>query len=195
MPKVVNHEERRREVTEVSARLVIEHGRTALTVRNVAEAAGYSTTVVSHYFLDMAELFFETYNFAASRSALRLKRVLDADPSDIVGFMEALLPLDKQRSDDWVVWFAFWSEALTSPRFAIVQRDRARNAVTRIEKCLAVLRQQKAISPGIDIKKAADRLAALIPGIASEAAFDPQKWPAERQRAVLRSELSLIGIH
>ena len=54
MPKIVDHEERRREVTLAAARIVIESGRSALTARNVAEATGWSTTVVSHYFDDMA---------------------------------------------------------------------------------------------------------------------------------------------
>lgn len=46
----------------------------------------------------------------------------------------------------------------------------------------------------MNITHAADRLAALIPGIASEAIFDPQKWPAVRQRQTLRSELHLLGL-
>ncbi len=56
MPKQVDHEQRRREVAAVAADLVAAHGRRALTVRNVADAAGYSTTVVSHYFDDLADL-------------------------------------------------------------------------------------------------------------------------------------------
>ena len=67
MPRVVNHEVRRREVASIAAQVVVKEGRAGLTVRNVAQAAGCSTTVVSHYFADMAELFYETYAFAASR--------------------------------------------------------------------------------------------------------------------------------
>ena len=195
MPRVVNHEVRRREVAAIAAQVVVKEGRAGLTVRNVAQAAGCSTTVVSHYFTDMAELFYETYAYAASRTALRIQGVLENDPSDITGLIEAVLPLDNELTEEWRIWFAFWSEALTSPLFASDQRMRARKAVERIEKCLQLMQQNKKLPKSVNIAHAADRLAALIPGIASEAIFDPQKWPASRQRQTLRTELQLLGLH
>jgi hypothetical protein len=72
---------------------------------------------------------------------------------------------------------------------------RARKAVERIEKCLQLLQQNKKLPKSVNTAQAADRLAALIPGIASEAIFDPQKWPASRQRQTLRTELQLLGLH
>ena len=195
MPRVVNHEVRRREVAAIAAQVVVTEGRAGLSVRNVAQAAGCSTTVVSHYFTDMAELFYETYAFAASRTAVRIQEVLEKDPTNITGLIEAVLPLDNERTEEWRIWFAFWSEALTSPPFASDQRMRARKAVERIEKCLQLLQQNKKLPKSVNIAHAADRLAALIPGIASEAIFDPQTWPASRQRQTLRTELQLLGLH
>ncbi len=187
-------EARRREVTEIAAGLIVRGGRSALTVRNVAEAAGYSSTVVSHYFADMLDLLYETYSFAVERSGRRIRRVLERDPTDLAGLVEAVLPLDRERTDDWRIWFAFWSEALSSERFAAEQRQRARTQLERLERCLDQLDRRGAILPGIDVGDAAHRLAALIPGIAAEAIFDPQRWPPARQRRVLRSELTLLGL-
>lgn len=194
MPKIVDPEARRREVTEIAADLIVRGGRSALTVRNVAEAAGCSSTVVSHYFDDMLDLLYETYSFAVERSGRRIRRVLERDPTDLAGLIEAVLPLDRERTDDWRIWFAFWSEALSSERFEAEQRQRARTQLKRLERCLEQLEAAGAISPGIDMGDAAHRLGALIPGIAAEAIFDPQRWPPARQRRVLRSELTLLGL-
>ena len=194
MPKIVDPEARRREVTEIAADLIVRGGRSALTVRNVAEAAGCSSTVVSHYFEDMLDLLYETYSFAVERSARRIRRVLDRDPTDLAGLVEAVLPLDRERTDDWRIWFAFWSEALSSPRFAAEQRQRARTQLERLERCLDQLAAEGALTPGVDVSDAAHRLAALVPGIAAEAIFDPQQWPPARQQRVLRSELTLLGL-
>jgi AcrR family transcriptional regulator len=160
----------------------------------VAEAAGCSSTVVSHYFADMLDLLPETYSFAVARSGRRIQRVLDDDPCDLAGLVEAVLPLDRERTDDWRIWFAFWSEALSSERFAAEQRQRARTHLDRLEHCLEQLAARGAITPGVDRGDAAHRLAALVPGIAAEAIFDPQQWPPARQRRVLRSELTLLGL-
>ena len=193
MPKIVDHEERRREVTRAAAAIVINSGRAALTARNVAAATGWSTTVFSHYFDDMADLFHETYSFATTRSRRRVDRVLATDPGNIEGLIEAVLPLDQERRDDWKIWFAFWSEALTNPTYADEQSKRAATTRDRLKTCLAVKKKNGTIRRNVDIDEAADRLSALIPGIASAATFDPKAWPAARQRAVLRSELALLN--
>ena len=194
MPKIVDAEARRREVTEIAARLVVTGGRSALTVRNVAHAAGCSSTVVSHYFDDMAELFHETYSFAAARAARRVAAVQARDPGDIAGLVEAVLPLDRERTDDWRIWFAFWSEALTSPVFAREQRGRARSTQERFERSLRLLVDRGHLDAAVDVGAAAHRLAALVPGIAAEAIFDPRRWTPARQRQVLHGELALIGL-
>src|SRR6188474_2840464 len=61
VPRYVDHGERRQELIEAATELVARRGRSALTVRNLADALGTSTKVVSHYFDDMAELLHATY--------------------------------------------------------------------------------------------------------------------------------------
>jgi hypothetical protein len=109
------------------------------------------------------------------------------------GLIEAVLPLDQERRDDWKIWFAFWSEALTNPTYADEQGQRVATTRERIKGCLTAMRKNGDIRRDVEIDEAADRLSALIPGISSAATFDPKGWPAARQRAVLRSELELLG--
>lgn len=180
-------------VTMVAADLLAEHGRPSLTVRNVANAAGCSTTVVSHYFEDMADLLAQTNALAAERARARIDAVLAADPGDIVGLIEAVLPLDDVRRADWRVWLAFWSEALAVESFADEQRLRARTMVRRIEACLEERARRDGLSAEADLSLTANRLGALLQGIAAEAIFDPREWGPSRQRAVMCSELRLVG--
>jgi AcrR family transcriptional regulator len=194
MPKIVDHEQRRREVTAVAADLIATNGRSALTVRSVAERAGCSTKVVSHYFADIADLLHETFHVAAQRARHRIDTVLESDPTDITGLIEAVLPLDDERLDDWRIWFAFWSEALASPALAAAQRDRARTTSRRIRGCLKLLVADGTLPTDTDVKRSADRLATLIPGLAAEAVFDPTGWTPRRQRGVLLDELLSLGL-
>jgi rifampin ADP-ribosylating transferase len=194
MPKYIDHEQRRSDVAAAAAELVADRGRSALTVRNVAEAVGCSTTVVSHYFDDMADLLHATYALAAGRARERMETVLAADPTDVRGVIEAVLPLDAERRRDWRIWFAFWSEALASPRFAEEQRERARTTSARLRRCLRALEQRGDLPAGLEIRVTADRLATLIPGIAAEAIFDPRRWTPRYQRRILTDELRLLGL-
>lgn len=195
MPRYIDHDQRRRDVVAAATDLVVTSGRAALTIRNVAEAVGSSTKSVSHYFADMAELLQATYAAAADRARSRIDAVIASDLSDIQGFVEALLPLDVERRRDWSVWFAFWSEALTSDELSADQRERSRTTTARIERMLKRLRADQRIDPSCDVADAARRIGALIPGIAGQAMFDPAGWSPARQRAIVAGELRLIGIH
>ena len=104
-----------------------------------------------------------------------------------------MLPLDDVRRADWRVWLAFWSEALAVESFADEQRLRARTMVRRIETCLELRARRDGLTTGADLSLAAHRLGALLQGIAAEALFDPGAWGPARQRAVMRSELRLLG--
>jgi AcrR family transcriptional regulator len=194
MPKQVDHEQRRRDVAAVAADLVAAQGRRALTVRNVAEAGGYSTKVVSHYFDDLADLLHETYQLAVARARRRIDAVLTADTTDLRGLIEALLPLDAVREADWRIWLSFWSEALSSQRFADEQRERTRVTTERISACLRLLHEAGRLDQAVDIERAAGRLSAIIPGIASEAIFDASRWTPTFQRQVLADELATLGL-
>ena len=74
MPRVVDHEARRAEVAAVAADLIARRGLDGVSVRDVAAAGGYSTTVVTHYFASKRELLLHAYRSAGTATEARLPR-------------------------------------------------------------------------------------------------------------------------
>ena len=72
MPKVVDHEERRTELAAAVWRLASRDGLEAVTVRRVAEEAGWSTGAVVHYFADKEDLLLFAFSTVADRVRTRL---------------------------------------------------------------------------------------------------------------------------
>ncbi|MFA5632728.1 MAG: helix-turn-helix domain-containing protein, partial [Porticoccaceae bacterium] len=72
MPLIVDHDARRDELSAVVAQLIATRGLEAVTVRATADAAGYSTRVVSHYFSGKRELLLYCYRYISERSTRRL---------------------------------------------------------------------------------------------------------------------------
>ena len=138
MPAVVDHDQRRRLVAEVAARLVAQGGAEAATVRAVAEAAGYSTKVVSYYFADKRALLLMTYRHAADHSSVVAEASQTEGAPDAGAYILSLLPTTDGLRQDWMVWFAFWGMAITDPEFAAEQRLRVRRARERIAELLGV---------------------------------------------------------
>ena len=56
MPKYVDHEARREEITAVATRLLAESGVRGVSFRSIADQLGGSTAVVTHYYETVKEL-------------------------------------------------------------------------------------------------------------------------------------------
>jgi AcrR family transcriptional regulator len=194
MPRQVDHDARRLEVAEVAARLIAQVGVERVTVRELAKAAGYSTAIVSHYFADKRQLLLFTYQAAAQAAQARVDAILKEAPDDLIGSIEALLPLDEARHRDWQVWLSFWGMAIGDPQFAAEQRSRVLETRKRIEKVLRAMAANGKLPPDSDFDLIARELLTMVNGLAVQAGFDPADWPAERQRKVLRQFVAPLGV-
>src|SRR4051794_10907486 len=192
MPRYVDHEARRRHVASIAADLVARQGVDALTVRRVADAAGYSTAVVSHYFEDKRDLLLSTYQVSADRSTRRYEAVTARGKQRLLESLEALLPLDDERRADWSLWFAFWGFAATDPMLAAAQRDRVRSARGRIEQALDEEAAAGRLREGVDRAMAARTLLVVVHGIGTQTVFDPDDWTPQRQCAVLAHAVAQV---
>ena len=185
MPRQVDHDARRREVAEVAARLIAQVGVERVTVRELAKAAGYSTAIVSHYFADKRQLLLFTYQAAARAAQARVDAILKDAPDDLIGSIEALLPLDEARHREWQVWLSFWGMAIGDPEFAAEQRRRVLVTRKRIEKVLRAMAAKGTLPADADFDLIARELLTVVNGLAVQAGFDPADWPPERQHRVL----------
>ncbi len=180
MAAAIDHHARKIALAEVAADLVAAGGADAATIRAVAKAAGFSTKAVTHYFSDKRALLLLTYRHAALSSKARSDASQLENVADLAALLHPLLPIDPKAERNWRVWFSFWGLAIADPEFAAEQRLRVRGIIDRIADCLAAdprfahldEQQHPAIASAV--------LSSLI-GIATQAIFDPEAWPPERQ--------------
>jgi AcrR family transcriptional regulator len=191
MPVFVDHEERRNQVAEVAGELVAKGGAEALTLRKVAQAIGCSTTVVSHYFADKRDLLLATYRAAAERSRIDVHAAMAQD--DLQKMLEAWVPMTPQRHQNSRIWFAFWDAAIADPELVIEQRGKVRAA--RDTVCTMLLRTTlngRKPTPA-EAERIARHTMTVVMGIALQASFDAEDWPADKQREAIRDHLRAIG--
>jgi|SRR5919197_3759168 AcrR family transcriptional regulator len=181
MPRVVDHEARRAEVAAVAADLIARRGLDGVSVRDVAAAGGYSTTVVTHYFDSKRELLLHAYRSAGRATEERLAAIDAREEDRLLAICEAILPLDEPRRLTWQTWFAFWGAAIADQELAAMQRRRLLWFRDLLARELA------------DDDEAARELLVLVRGIAAEAVFDPDDWPPERQRELARRTIERLN--
>ncbi len=190
MPAIIDHDERRRFVCDIAARLISRAGVEGVTVRDVAAEAGCSTRIVSHYFRNKRELLLLTFREFAQRSLDEGEAALAAGAS-LESCLEALLPLDEPRRLNWQVWLAFWGMTANDPAFLAEQVERGRQMRDHIARLLAD-RMGAPPKGSDDWGMAAEFLLTVIVGIATQGTFDSGHWTAARQRAHLGAALARL---
>ena len=192
MPAREDHAQRRQQVAQVAADLIATGGLAAATHRRIAEAAGTSTTVVSHYFTGRRDLVLATYREVGRRVSDRLEAAAQEPDDRLTATLAALLPLDAERVRDWRLLFTFLGLAATDAELTNEQRERAGSTRTRIETELRGEQQAGRVPAHVDVTAASAHLLSIVLGTGTQALFDPRAWPAARMRTTLAAAVAEV---
>src|SRR5262249_54782458 len=187
MPKVVDHEQRRRELAEAVWRVIRRNGVDGASVRTVAQEAGWSAGALRHYFRTQSELLDFAIELAAERIRQRVGALeLADDPRRAVEqLLSELLPLDDERRAENEVWLAFTARALIDPQLRV--RSAEIDDALRAASLRAV--EMLGLPAGRERALEAERLHALLDGLALHAAMHPVRLPQRRILSPLRRHL------
>ncbi|MEV0644912.1 TetR/AcrR family transcriptional regulator [Phytomonospora sp. NPDC050363] len=119
MPRLVDHEVRRRQITDAARRVIVRGGLDAATFQAVAAEAGMSVRLVQYYFGTKKEFLLGTLDSVVHAMAARFTVELEglgAEPEPRVALRtigRALLPLDDIRRDEAKVLAAYQAARLS----------------------------------------------------------------------------------
>jgi len=194
MPKVVDHEERRRELGHAVWRVIRRDGVDHASVRTVAEEAGWSAGALRHYFASQSELLAFAMRLVVERIEGRIA-ALDrpADPRQAVEqVLHQLLPLDDERRAENEVWLAFTARALIDPELR-AQHAEVHDALHQAcASAIETLAGAGRANAGTATALQAERLHALTDGLAVHTALRPDLMAPEHIKAVVRAHLDEI---
>jgi AcrR family transcriptional regulator len=189
MPKYVDGDERRAQLAAAAARIIGRAGIGAVTLREVAAECGWTTGALTHYFTDKQELLELTMemSLAARRERWSAARA-SLQPADVLRqTMFEALPTDETSRLHWTVTFAFVAQAASEPRIAERQRDAYRAFIDHLAELLEATGSTPAAA-----RQTAVELTTTLNGVCLQALFDPQSWPAKRQRAAIEAALASV---
>lgn len=190
MPKLVDHEERRRLIAAALLRVISRGGLEAVSLRHVAAEAGVTAGMVQHYFPSKDAMMEFAMQAAAARYEQRITERLgrlgsDPDPRRILGVvLSSLLPVDA-ADDDARVATAFQAYAVSRP-----------DAAARLEEANAQLREHlaglvTAVGAGVgDPRTTATILFATAEGLSVQVLS--ARLPAQAAQQALDHHIELI---
>jgi AcrR family transcriptional regulator len=173
MPRQVDHDARRRQLTEALLRIAGTRGLQAVSMREIAAEAGVSLRVVQYYFTNKQALLDSGLAELGARMDRRVKQRASAaagGPSTrgvFAAVLGAILPSDEQSRLDSLAWTAYYTAALTDPALAAAGLTLPNALEDFLTVRLAAAQQAGDIGPDRDPRTEVAALLALANGLTS----------------------------
>ncbi len=150
-----------------------------MNIRDVAAEAGWSSGALRHYLPTREELLVFAFRLAGDRAAARIRA---AEGGPLIAQLEQALPLDAERREEALIWFAFVGMAPSEPRLAAELERMYEHIVEWLTGRIG----------GRDATRRATLVFAAVDGITIQALAMPAAMTPERQRAALRLQVEAI---
>ena len=168
VPKKVDHDARRRQITDAVCRITLRGGLGAATFRQVAAEAGVSVRLVQYYFGNKAGLLDATQEHVAERSIVRLMRWIeetDGSAREVLGaFLKSFVPVDEESRVATLMYIALYTERVID----VLGDAGSVTRKTEVDLMHATILEQLQRGPlqdGVDPEAEATMLTALAPGL------------------------------
>jgi AcrR family transcriptional regulator len=168
VPKLIDHDQRRRELAEAVWRVIVREGVGAVSVRSVAAEAGVSTGSLRHVLPTKSGLLAAAMGLVIDNATERFlahpHRV--ATVAQAVAWLSEMLPLDAQRRVELQIQLALVAEAAGHPDLRALL-EAPGDAVRRgCQSVLALGVESGLFRAGLDLEDEATRLHVLLDGLA-----------------------------
>lgn len=193
MPKIVDHDQRRREIARAAIEVIAEVGIDELTMGLVGKRAGITAGTLPHYFPGkramLAAALSEVIQSIRDRAAMQAVK----EGLNLVDVCLCILPCTPSQRREWRAWLAFAGRAAHDEDLSAEFIERYRQGTTDLVRILSVLRDGGQFPKQLDVEAAAETLAALLDGLGLRATLEPSGWPKTRLAETVRSHLQTLG--
>ncbi|MEO1553087.1 MAG: TetR family transcriptional regulator C-terminal domain-containing protein [Pseudomonadota bacterium] len=181
MPKIVDHEERRRAIASAAVDAIAANGLSGVKLTDIARTAGVTTGSIAHYFSDKDAVLAAALEEVCTRLFIQIGA---PDHPPRIEEMSRVLPINDEKRKEWKVWLAYWGRATHAPALAQIHSQYYAEIETAVAEDMA------GIHP--DPHLAAAAIIAAVDGVGTRATLEPELWPEARQIALLDQLISPI---
>jgi len=192
MPRKIDHEQRRQEIIRVTKDLIAERGLNGVSFREIGRRLGGSTTLATHYYASLDDLYRDIAVAALERWQADLRRIEKRYPDPAqrlnVILFEWILPLTGKELID--------ERARINLVAAELQGQRTQEVLDMWEAGVKdVLRPAlRPFVPEERLEDYADALRAAFNGVALSTVEHPDHWSPRRQKVVFEALVEGLGL-
>lgn len=194
MPKIVDHDQRRRELIETTWQVIARRGLSGATMRQIAQEAGYANGALKPYFPAKADLLEATYNHVYELTEARIDQATRGlrGLASLRALCLEILPVSPHLQDEARIVLSFWEAAARDHERAQLVAKSTDQWRGRILRMLDEAGSDGELRPGLEVKSTAGALLGFLHGSQATAVMDPDGFSPERLRDHLEGYLGLL---
>ncbi|MFW3171626.1 TetR/AcrR family transcriptional regulator [Geodermatophilus sp. CPCC 206100] len=194
MPKLVDRDARRREILEVTWRLMATRGADAATMREIARAAGYANGALAHYFANKDALIEAAFTYVFDRTNERIRAAVEGRRglAALRAFLVEVLPTTELTLLEARIVLPFWSRTVTDGRLARISDEAMQTWRRDLCRLLAQGREDGDVTVATPDDVLAEHLLAMAMGLQVLALLPTAPTAADTQLRMLDDHLARL---
>lgn len=186
MPRLVDHDERRRTIIAAAWRLLAARGVDGVNMRDLAAEVGYTNGALSHYFAGKDEILRAAYEHVLAATNERIEASVGRRTglTALRRMCHEIMPLAQDTTLEARIAMSLWQRAMNDGALATVN-----NTAVAAWKQRMARHWQEAIDAGelsaTDVSRSVDLLMTTLIGAQVVAVLDPTTWSRAEQVAMV----------
>src|SRR5690554_3783904 len=194
MPRIVNHEKKRKSIAEAAWNIIKKEGIEKASIRSVAIEAGMSAGALRHYFSTKDEmlLFIMDYYLEEGKKRSQSKNWSDNPLQAVAEVLLELVPIGEEKKIETSVWLILALQSLTSDTLKEKNDEMTNGMYELANSMIEILVLQGILSDSTNVKLEKSRLAVLIDGLSIHALLRSDVYTPEKVKEVIRYHLETL---
>jgi AcrR family transcriptional regulator len=185
--KKLKYDLRREEFLAAAYRTIKKKGLAGLTVRAVAQEAGFTAGALVHYVKSIDQLLLDAEEYSGRGWRAGMEEA-ERQPDKLQALREVIffaLPSDDSRRGHWNYWVGFWERSIRNARVRKRMQMRYAEWFGRLEHLIKNAQKSGDIDMSIDVKEAARVCVALLDGIGTQTLRSGFPLSPKTQRTII----------
>lgn len=188
MPKIINHEKKKKQIIQYAFNSIVEKGVKGSTVRQIAKLADMTPGQIRYYFPNHSELLNAVMSTVELKIRGRIEEIFKSKNLNTIDKAKmsllTVLPLDQERMADMEVWMAFRNDIHEYGQSTL--DDGLDQLCNRV---LTLLKNNHLLKDNLNIHLNSVKLHALIDGLALHKLLNPNGVSNDDIQNIINEEI------
>ena len=186
MPKIVDHDSRRREIAIAASRALKKFGLDNVTLAQIASESGSTTGMIQHYFPTKWDVILAALHLMHDRMEAKLSAVIKNGQFELHELLSEALPLDGDRTAEAAIWLSFWSSAINKPELLAASQQLHDDWRRIIRQCLTYCSKFEKEIDDADLEDTVSSIIVFLDGLSIKAITRPEEYDRTLVRRILK---------